>query len=210
LVVLSHSHNYRLNGILWLAYIAVESLVEHLDGHDGMPEVFKQLRLDAPTTNILAQSGKSADDVNLDMHLLYIMMKHGETLYDFLHSKLEGSQPDLSVTSATTRAAKAGLALEMLSCEHIRAYTGVNQYEGVWYFSKEKFEQLNRWLFSMAYHNYFEMQDEAKQASSPAIQAIDAAIRESVQFYLLAVRSSSNAGYKLNGLTERLTKLAKQ
>ena len=95
------------------------------------------------------------------------------------------------------------MALEMLNDTLVRRYIGVNEHEGTVYFSKEGFEQLNKWLFNLTFFAYAKSSHDGQDTKQT-----ESALKESVAFFLMARRLSANAGYKLQELTDGLSALA--
>ena len=56
------------------------------------------------------------------------------------------------------RSEKFGLLLED---EYVKSFLGVNYFEGLWYFSKENFETLLDWLFTLILLDYLETRKKA-------------------------------------------------
>ncbi len=198
---LSQANNYRENSLMLAAYYVLDSLLVALKSYSYQDILHDKLLLHNPLRQLLAQSGRSRDDVEKDVTLLEIMLKYGTEPYDFYqphHSK------DPSNTKKwSSRQSKAAMALGMLNDPLVRKYIGVNQYRDTWYFSKEGFEQLNKWLFNLTYLGYIKELNTGRN-----IKAIDAAIRESVTFFLVARRISANSGYRLQELTDSLSAIA--
>ncbi len=198
---LSQANNYRENSLMLAAYYVLDSLLVALKSYSYQDILHDKLLLHNPLRQLLAQSGRSRDDVERDVTLLEILLKYGTEPYDFYqphHSK------DPSNTKKwSSRQSKAAMALGMLNDPLVRKYIGINQYRDTWYFSKEGFEQLNKWLFNLTYLGYIKELNTGRN-----IKAIDAAIRESVTFFLVARRISANSGYRLQELTDSLSAIA--
>ncbi len=215
LLILSRINNFRINSLLLLTVYALKSISEVMPENtfDGVG-LYEKLMVFKPLENKLLQQGKSPGDVGLDLILTSILLKSGNELYDFFgHSAPHKiAQPTHAAiaenTTVSTRADKPERALRMLSDPQIKEYIGVNEYEGVWYYSKERFEYLNKWLFSLSYYEYFSEWQALIKLNADHAPAIDKAIRESVVFFITGVRMSVNAGYKLRILTEGLQRAA--
>ncbi len=203
LLMLSHVNNYRDNGLVMLGICMMQSIGEMLpENNTGLPELFYRLMLHKPMQDLLAHGGKGTNDINFDMLLINILLKYGSELFDF-SEKTENTKAADQTEAVTDRAKKARLALKMLADPLVSDYIGAHKYEDVWYYSKESFEHLSKWLFTLAYHDYFTRQQLITDALT-----LRNFVKESVMFYTLSQKLSSDAGYKLEKLTASLEKAA--
>ena len=49
-----------------------------------------------------------------------------------------------------THGSEGNNLLELLAKDSVKMFLGVNQHEGIWYYSKEKFEELVDWMFTLS------------------------------------------------------------
>ncbi len=201
LFLLSPANNYKENSIMLASCFVIRSLMIALKEYSHEELLFEKLLLHKPLTQLLAQSGKSADDVASDITLLEILLKYGTDPYDFFPHQTSKEKPGKKSTS--TRRSKASMALEMLNDTLVRRYIGVNEHEGTVYFSKEGFEQLNKWLFNLTFFAYAKAHHAGRHTKET-----ETAVKESVTFFFLARRLSANSGYKLQVLTDGLSAMA--
>ncbi len=199
ILMLSSFNNYRDNSLLLTALHVLQSLTEMLPENMNFASFFNKLMLDRPVRTLLAHSGRSPENMDRDMLLLNVLLKYGSALFDFSGEQNASPASDNEQIVPTSRATKAKLALTMLADPMVKAYIGANEYEGVWFYSKESFEHLSKWLFTLSYHDYFTRPQLFKDAL-----ALQNAVKESTLFYLLSQRLSANAGYKLEKLTDNL------
>ncbi|MDR4988722.1 MAG: alpha-amylase family glycosyl hydrolase [Bacteroidales bacterium] len=207
LLVLSQTGNYLSGSTLILALFGIQSIAEHMPAGTAPVDVYDKLMLANPIQEVLAMGGKTHDEVVADELLLTVLLKYGAQLYLFCHEK--GTGDLLHESRAQERASKAGLALDMLDDPLVKSYAGVNAYQGVWYYSKESFELLNRWFFSLACFRCFQEKPSKRTAKSSKPSAREDALKASAQFFVQSCRLSERAGYKLNNLTESLKLAAK-
>ncbi len=201
LFLLSPANNYRENSLILSSIFVIRSLLHALKEYSYKDLLFNKLLLHKPLAQLLSQSGKSANDVASDITLVEIILKYGTDPYDFSQNR---SLKDSSVKiRQSTRKNKTSMALEMLNDPLVRRFIGVNEYEGTVYFSKEGFEQLNKWLFNLTFFAYAKSSHDGQDTKQT-----ESALKESVAFFLMARRLSANAGYKLQELTDGLSALA--
>jgi glycosidase len=94
-------------------------------------------RLKWPLQQVLEQTGKGQQLAARQALLIQLLVHYG------------GMAPD------------APLILTLLEDPDARVLCGVNQYKGVWYFSKEGFGELARWLFTLHAFSHFARQAES-------------------------------------------------
>ncbi len=204
MLMLSSVNNYRENSVIYIILQVLQSLEEALPENMDMASFMNKLMLHKPIRELLAHSGKSRENIEKDMLLMSILQKYGGDLFDFSSDQEEPGVSDKEMTPQPG-VQKVKLALKMLADPMVAAYIGANEYEGIWYYSKEGFEHLCKWLFTLAYHDYFTRPQLAKDTLT-----LQNTVKGSTLFYLLSQRLSANAGYRLDQLTESLQAAAKR
>jgi glycosidase len=199
ILMLSSVNNYRENSLVILALYMLQSLTEMLPENMDAVSIFNKLMLDRPIRTLMAHSGRSPENIDRDMLLMNVLQKYGHALFDFSGEQDISAASDGKQPLPASRTAKAKLALTMLADPQVKDYIGANEYESVWYYSKESFEHLCKWLFTLAYHDYFTRPGLVKNDL-----ALKNAVKESTLFYLLSQKLSANAAYKLDELTKNL------
>ncbi len=176
MMVLSSTNSYRENTILLIAHFVLQSVKEMGPANDGTDPAEKLL-LDWPLTTVLKQTGRSNTDISNDKELIKILSKYGSDALDFTYKTLVKDMSDDS---------------------SVRQYLGVNQHEGTWYYSKEQFQSLTRWLFSIANLSLF------RKKTKPVVskRALPGAVKRAVRSLLEITELSDQAGYRLQKLSD--------
>ncbi len=196
LLVIGPLSPYRENTILAISSFVLEVLHWLSAGNQDESAWYERLLLDKALDRILKHTGRSSSDTQGDKQLLRILLRHGEDAYGFT-GKAPGrprrpGKPDPLVA----RQRKAILSL--LDDSLVLDYIGANEYQETWYYSKERFEELNRWLFSASCFAYF------RSTMAGNISQLTNAIRRSIGLLLDMEELSGKAGYRLHKLRESL------
>jgi glycosidase len=119
----------RENLAILIASFALAALKESGPDSSELTELGWSPRMQWPLQQILQTSGKGEEGIRRDILLVGILSKYGPDLY----------------TSPGQPAPE-----KLLSDPLVQEFLGVNQHQNVWYYSKEHFEELNHWFFSLA------------------------------------------------------------
>ena len=90
----------------------------------------------------------------------------------------------------------------------VRSFTGVNRYEGVEYFNKEKMEELLQWLFII--HTVYMVSGEISEKKKIPNAVLVAAIAALYQEYKKITESFEACGYDINRLSSLLSESGKK
>ncbi|TVQ93473.1 MAG: hypothetical protein EA393_02155, partial [Bacteroidetes bacterium] len=204
LLTIGSNAAYRENMYILLAYYTLKTLIQELD--DTRKNVLtEKLRLHWSLQKLLFRTGRGDTAIIHDINLLMILLNTSADLFDF--GKLNFQQPDKQIFSEQRKNIlhlKTKLAASMLDDEFICNYIGVNTHENVTYFSKESYEELIDWLFTIAVLDYFTLLDE--EVSRREIESLQKWIGENVKFLLTAHELSQKSGYQLERLKEEISK----
>jgi len=85
----------------------------------------------------------------------------------------------------------------LLDDEAVRIYLGVNQFENVWYYSKENFEELLNWIFT-----FYGLELMKNDNYEIITRKFDQLFKK----YFEIIEASKKSEYKLEQLKEKLTK----
>ncbi len=170
LFVTSGQNARRENAVIMLAYMAVSSCAGC--GPQVKPsDLFNRFELGWPLEAVLKRSGFSSEDAAKDVRLLRIMLKLFEK-----DEKRDGIEKMIP-----------------LSDRELLDFIGANEYEGIWYYSREGFELLLKWIFSVSALELFRKKD----ANSKKLKQLAGNITE-------VARMSENASYRLEKLRKML------
>ncbi len=196
LLVISSTNPYRENTILLLSSIVVQLLTQSQKDKKAKNQVMEKLHLEEPLEQILQQTGRGPNDIRKDYLLVQILSAWGEGLFAF-HGAGRG-RPRKAGKPGPLIIERQKEVSALLEDPLVQEYLGVNQYEGTWYYSKEQFAQLMRWLFSMACFSYY----RSDVASN--ISKLHRAMRRSMELLLSLQELSGRSGYRLHSLREML------
>lgn len=96
---------------------------------------------------------------------------------------------------------KAARISEMLNDQLVRSYLGVNEHEKTLYYSKEQFEQLIRWLFSLGCLSTL----TANRTRQKKRRSLRRPLRRPILLFILLTGYSVKAGYRLHDLAANLS-----
>jgi glycosidase len=163
--------------------------------------LFNVLSLHWPLQEILKKTGKGEQMAHRDILLIRILCKYGDALYHYgRRAGMPGTAGDMQAGEPDPGIApKAKLAGEMLADPLVREFLGVNEYQNLWYYSKEHFEELNKWLFTLTYCRYFQ-----GDTGGLAGDRMDQATERSKNLFHLINKLSGQAGYMLEKLMASL------
>ncbi len=140
--VVSYEMNYRENSLLFLIWLTLNNLSKILpeNGEFSRKNFLDKMHLEIPIKKTLRRLGRGESEIYDEILLLEILMKYDSALFENNIEKDENPSNDLFVCN-----------LEMvLNSERVQKYLGVNEFEGVVYYSKEKYEELINWMFSIS------------------------------------------------------------
>jgi glycosidase len=189
-VVVSSEVNYRENSLLFLMWLSIFNLRKLLNGN---PELNKEnflekMLLDLPVKRTLKRIGKSEQDLYFDISLLNVLIEFADTAFnvkkDILNSREENKLYNHPVLAG------------MLNDERVKILLGVNEYEGIIYFSKENFEEMINWMFSISLVDLIKKEPDDEKWEEQIVHLFE------MCEYLK--NSSKIAGYKLELLIELL------
>lgn len=177
MLIVSNRKLYRENIIILTAYYVAEALSVLKEDSDPST-LLNQLMLHKPLQTILKRTGRGDKDIELDIRLVTILLRYVPELIESMKSLLPES----------------AFWLQMLEDKEVKEFLGTNLYEGIWYYSKENFEELVDWLFALSLFSWFE--PELKDAKPNLIGKIERLIIVSLKLKEL----SEASGYQFEKL----------
>lgn len=159
---------YRENVIILTSYFALNAI-----GFSWNIKAMDELLLHKPLQNVLKRTGRGEKDIALDITLIKLLLKHQTGLF---------FPEPVNVKNVTGIVGKqASGFLQMLDDAYVKEFIGVNLYQDVWYYSKENFEELVDWLFSLGLFSFIaeSIADNAEESMIKAglIQAVNTSVR---------------------------------
>jgi hypothetical protein len=202
LLTIGSKSSYRENLVILLAYYSISTIQNELPENEK-DDLLRKTRFHWPLKKILQRTGRGENSIARDLNLLMLLLNDNGGLFDF--SKLK---PD-EMTSALQKnrhrelmEQKTAKALEMLDDEFIRNFMGVNEYKNIVYFSKECYQELIDWFFSISVLGYFTFSDA--DFSRRETEQLQIHIGETIRFLMNAREMSGKAGYQMDLLKKQI------
>lgn len=194
---------FRESAMLIVAYYAKEGLKVLTDDREKENALQDALMLRLPLHKVLKSTGRGLEEIARDVDLLDLLLENGYMVFD-LHDALLG---DILPTGTNVKVPvvfkeKLGLIAQMLDDPKVKRYLGANLYDGTWFFSKEKFEELLTWLFSAATFEYFSEGREQNDFLSASEKA--KLLKADLSLLEIIGELSERAGYQLDPLISAL------
>jgi hypothetical protein len=194
---LSGKSNYNESTLLFLLYNVLRSL-KGLFGEEG--EINKQnylnkLLIDSPVHEILKHLGRGEHEIFTEITLLNILVEYENNLFD-----VADVEEEFKVTKGNEeirdylRKEKSSEFLNFINDDFVKTFLGINFYEGIWYFSKENFEELIDWLTTTALTKNKYSSDSKYLIKVKNIFYLNSYFKETAE----------NTGYKLEELTREI------
>ncbi|MCX7875799.1 MAG: alpha-amylase family glycosyl hydrolase [Melioribacteraceae bacterium] len=147
-LVVSKEANYHENSILYLIWLTLLNLRNNLptEGLINKENYLNKLNLTKPVRNILSHFGRGEQDIYLEINLLNVLLNYGTKALDFeekFNEKIIAKR-----------------LLNVLEDDTTQKFIGVNVYQNVTYFSKENFEELLNWFFTIRVSEFIEKDKE--------------------------------------------------
>jgi len=192
--------SYRENIVLLLAVFAIQSLLDGLTPEEAQ-DLKNRLKIHWPLLNVLQRSGRGTAAAEQEVYLGTILHELGTELFDFsslVVAPLAENEDQKMLGREEIIALKARLAASYLNNRKVMHYIGVNEYKGVKYYSKEAYQELTNWLFTLSVLNYFNNYASSQNHFSEKETTI--LLAESVDFLFQAREISELTGYELEKL----------
>ena len=158
------------------------------DSTSGMQWPF---RMQWPLQQIFQASGKGADGIRRDILLVRIISKYGPALF---------TRPEQqSEEDPATHETAIPITESLLSDPVVQEFLGVNQYNNVWYYSKEHFEELMQWFFTLG---FFECYLGQAGRPDPGTNNVDQVFERYKKRFNRLNALSEKSGYRLGKLRD--------
>lgn len=162
---LSASSNYNETSLIFLLHSVIYHLknIFEKEGEITQENFVNKLLLDLPIHDILSHLGRGEHEIFSEMTLLEIISVVKTKLFDLsdLTKELVISKENKELKEYL-RKEKSKEFSKLLKDDFVRTFLGVNFYNDIWYFSKEKFEDLIDWLTTVALHKSFYLSEDEK------------------------------------------------
>lgn len=203
IIVTGRKSNYRENMIVCLAYIVIKT-INTLITDKKLKSLYEELYLEWPLKNVLIKTGKGKPGINKEIQIIQLLLK-GQQFFDPTQEVTEKNNKEEIKVQGISNVEKQ--LKDFIQLTEVRKHLGVNAYEGIVYYSKEKFEELIRWLFSfMTYHIFIDKTNYYFQKKDPKSDIILENFKELLQFYQSALGKSEKSGFQFDKLLYLLGK----
>lgn len=164
-IVVSPLSNYKENFLVLLIWITILRLSKLFDNKSisGYTRYVEELRLMSPFTNVLKRLGRGDIGVEREFYLLNTLLGYYDKFFSLdtgpVHLLALKSNEDVKKFLPEY---KSELIIQMMEDNNVRSFLLVNEYENVWYYSKERLEELVDWIFTVSTIVYMRMNREWK------------------------------------------------
>jgi len=143
-VVISERNNYNENSLMLLLFHILEELQQNLKS-PSVHTLLDELELNKSIDKILRHSGRGKRGIYFDYNLLNILLDVSTTMNKLTNTAV-GTKEDFE---RIIPLAKKEFA-QILDNKFVTAYISVNEYKNEIYYSKENYEELLNWLFTIS------------------------------------------------------------
>ncbi len=215
-LVISPRSNYKENFLVLLVWITLLRLSKFFDDRmeSGYERYVEELKLMSPFSNVLRRLGRGDIGVEREFFLLNTLLGY----YDKLFSLESGPVHLLGITNIEEiqnflPEHKSELIDQMMDDHNVRSFLLVNEYENVFYYSKERLEELVDWIFTVSVIVFMRMikkeKDEKRSAGDQNGETDKNLVEYIRKMYLLSEHikeCSERSEYKFDKLKANLTK----
>jgi glycosidase len=205
LLTIGTKSRYRENMILLLAVFAYQSLFENATEKTAKL-LQSRLKLEWPLYNVLQRTGRGDMAIVRDINLVLILVDQKNELFNFDSlTPPDKNQEESALLKKELLIKKASKAIEILEQKPIQEFIGLNEYQGILYFSKESYEEFISWLFTTSVLDYFRNKDVSFTHDEK--KWVELKIGASLKYFISAGDISESAGYQLEKLKNLLLKV---
>jgi glycosidase len=214
-ILISEEANYKENFLILLLFVIVTELQKIFDIKlvGSKSSIIDEMRLITPVTKIIKRIGRGEEGVRRQMVLLKILINFSDKLFDMEKGpkNIFDIKTGIKIKSFVSEI-KGNLIKELLNDEDVNEFLLTNEYKGVWYYSKERFEELVNWLFTIALLKYLFVLDSPSRLPVGSEESTETYIQEKVKEFIsqiykvgnYIIETSDRAGYRLEILKEFL------
>ncbi|HEX2984107.1 MAG TPA: alpha-amylase family glycosyl hydrolase [Ignavibacteriales bacterium] len=212
-VKIDKSANYAKNDIIYLIWLALYEIGLLSDKKEPAPhslELMERFNLSRSALNSLNRLGLGEYEAKRSFNLIRLLVKYNYTIFDSDGKKKTKTGLSEEETVLQEAYKKLQLIENIFADDDAHLFLGLNFYEGVWYFSKENFEELCDWLFTISILNYLRMSFDVYDVSDLDDKDLKLFV-EKAKFSLnlsnLIKRLSAESEYKTDNLKEKISHL---
>jgi glycosidase len=187
MLVVGSKNLYRENVIILTAYFVLNAIAS-----SRKTKAMDELLLHKPLQNVIKRTGRGEKDILLDITLVKLLPEHPVDLFFSKPAKDE-------VVDGISKSLASKL-VQMLDDNKVKEFIGTNQYQDVWYYSKENFEELVDWLFSLGLFNFM----AKSNADNAEESTIKAGLTQGVNVSVRLKETAEKSGYQFEKLRDSI------
>ncbi len=190
IIITNSDTNYNENSVLLMLYLVISNIAKLLEVEEIINQKNKldTLLLDTPLKNILQRLGKGEAELYHELTLIFSLVEIEKETIDLFYCEKD-SEKNFNKSIAPN-----GL-IKILEVPKIKNLIGVNEFEGTVYYSKENFEELLNWIYTLYLLNNIKLNGKEKNKNERHLELNDLII-ESFNEYSRIKRLSDESGYK--------------
>lgn len=200
-IMTSRSADYNENSVLVLLWILISQLKNLFEdkGEVNKSNYIDILLLDTPVKNLLKKSGRGEGELYKEILLLNILIRFEDKI-ESVFENMEGVKQLTDYLPVEKDYFQSPQLKKLLEDDSVKQFIGVNEYDGKIYYSKENFEEMISWFFTIYILQKIYKQDKLKEIEDNYKHFLDM----SYSNYQKIFRLSSNSGYLYNNLIASL------
>lgn len=144
---ISNNNENSVIALLWILISKLKSLFSE-EGEINKSNFIDVLLLDTPIKNMLRKSGKGENELYKDIILINILIKYADEI-KLLFNKNDITNLNKVAQLRENNGKNIQQFIKIMNDNMVKHFIGVNEYEGEIYYSKENFEELISWLFTI-------------------------------------------------------------
>jgi len=190
--VISKDDELNSNWMTFFSLFLTNTILKSNTNSDGL---FDELILGKPLHSALLKIPQDQEEAGNNILLIKILTSKSKTQLWDTTNKSEAKTRKKKVTLS-----EGEFINQLLSDDETRWYIGVNEYEGIKYYNKEKFENLINWIFTLT-----SLTASAKKAKISVDDQINE-LQKNYKFFKKIRKASADSEYKFNNLLSAFQK----
>jgi glycosidase len=205
-ILISRQSNYHQNLLLYMIWLSINntgSIFDLKDIAEKSLSILSDLLLYYPIRDIIRRLGRSEFEIDKEIILLRILTRYKSYNYEVSRQHYELVHNDKLFARDTSVYKRLGpreaeILVDLLNDFEVRDFIGVNNYEGILYYSKENFEELLDWLMTLGITSFIANEKDKTINNNNLVNFIK------VTFHLnrMIKEISRQSGYRLEVLKD--------
>lgn len=200
-IQISRDTNYHDNSIIFMLWLIIAGMKELFpdEGKVNKQNYVEALLLDSPVKRILKKLGRGDMEIFREINLLNIIQNNFDSILEIFDDKSSVNNVDAAKSNSEK---KTGIT-SLLEDESVKEFIGINKYDEVWYYSKENFEELLNWVFTISGLEMIKNKIAADDLADPLLEITESFEQSLIHFQEIK-EISRKSEYKLELLMELL------